>query len=237
LKTLIVLAGGFGTRLRTAVSDVPKPLAPVCGKPFLQYLIENAIKQGINDFIFLLHYEAKKIQDMLQIIEKNEACKDISFRTLLEKKPLGTGGAISNALKELDIKDSFLVINADTWLSEGLKLMSNSLPPAMATVKVKDSSRYGNLSVKDGFVEDFKEKNTLNSSGMINAGMYHFHSKDFHQYNIGDTFSLEEKVLYEMTKNKKLRAITLETFFIDIGVPEDYIKFCKLMESGALSEF
>ena len=85
MKPFLVLAGGFGTRLRSLVSDVPKPLAPVEGKPFIVHLIQHWASQGINDFIFLLHYEAEKIEDMLNELSKRDEFSEIRFRVVVEE--------------------------------------------------------------------------------------------------------------------------------------------------------
>ena len=103
VKPILVLAGGFGTRLKSVVSDVPKPLAPVCGKPFLIYLIENLASQGAKDFVLLLHYEADLIISLVsEFLEHNNAY-GITITSIVEDKPLGTGGSIMNAVDTLNI--------------------------------------------------------------------------------------------------------------------------------------
>ena len=119
MKKLFVLAGGFGTRLRSVVSDVPKPLAPVAGKPFLMYLVDNWVVQGVREFVFLLHYESAQIQRLLLTISDYPEYSDIKFTSIVEETPLGTGGAILNAIYKLGIKESILIANADTWLKSG----------------------------------------------------------------------------------------------------------------------
>ena len=104
MKPLIVLAGGFGKRLRTVVSNVPKPLAPVGGRPFINYLIDNWINQGVTDFIFLLHFEADKIIQQLNELSLQLPNSQVRFRFLVEEVPLGTGGAILNAIQYFDLK-------------------------------------------------------------------------------------------------------------------------------------
>ena len=145
-KPLMVLAGGYGKRLRSVVSDVPKPLAPVCGRPFIFYLIQNWVDQGIEDFIFLLHYEAQQIENLLFELKESSSFSNVEFRTVLENKPLGTGGAILNAIDQLKLVESFLVANADTWLSSGVEIISKKSRPTIAAVKTKNTSRYGLLN-------------------------------------------------------------------------------------------
>ena len=104
---MFVLAGGFGTRLRSVVSDVPKPLAPVAGKPFISYLIAHWIEQGINDFVFLLHYEAGQIEAVLESMSADPKFSDVNFRAITEEIPLGTGGSLLHAIKKLGTKDGY----------------------------------------------------------------------------------------------------------------------------------
>ena len=98
MKPLMVLAGGFGTRLRALVTDVPKPLAPVSGKPFIVHLIEHWVEHGVKEFIFLLHFEAPLIEAILLELLSNRRFDDIKIDVIVEAKPLGAGGAILNAV-------------------------------------------------------------------------------------------------------------------------------------------
>ena len=143
MKTLLVLAGGFGTRLRSLVSDVPKPLAPVLGRPFIEYLTKNWINQGVSEFVFLLHYEAHKIQTILNLMSRNREFSMATFKVLIENKPLGTGGAVMNAIDLLNLKESFLVANADTWLGSGIKEIANLEPCSIGAVWSSNTERYG----------------------------------------------------------------------------------------------
>jgi len=227
-----VLAGGFGTRLKSVVSEVPKPLAPVCGKPFLVHLIENLVSQGGKDFVLLLHYEAELIMLVItEFLERNKLY-GITIRSIVEDMPLGTGGSIMNAVDTLNINKSFLVINADTWLGDGLEQLSISSPNTIAAVKVKDCSRYGALMLKNSKIEKFLEKNLSYSGGYINAGLYHLSPNIFKGFGHSANFSLENDVFPKVVKNGILSAIKINTHFIDIGLPEDYSRFCKWIKSG-----
>jgi NDP-sugar pyrophosphorylase family protein len=232
MQTLLVLAGGFGSRLRSAVSDVPKPLAPVANQPFLKYLLKNLISQGADDIVLLLHFEANKIEDMVETMKKDGHLNGIKIRTLIEKKPLGTGGAIANALSMLKLKDSFIVVNADTWISSGLDLLANSEHPCLASVKINNCDRYGYLDIVNNKILSFNEKQPKNINGWINAGMYHFDISNFIDYQEGSFFSLEEIILPKLVNSSELNVIQLETEFIDIGVPVDYLRFCEWIEKG-----
>ena len=226
----MVLAGGFGTRLRSLISDVPKPLAPVAGRPFLVHLIEKWVAQGANEFIFLLHFEAHLIEAILHNIQREKTFGELKIDVIIENQALGTGGSVLNAIKFLDIKESFLVVNVDTWLSSGLKELNNSLPNSIGTVSVSDCSRYGELNINKGVIKDFKEKNYSHRAGMINAGLYHLSPHVFSEFPKNFNFSIEREVFPNIIKKDELKAIELNIDFFDIGVPEDYLKFCSWVQ-------
>lgn len=227
---LLVLAGGFGTRLRPAVADVPKPLAPVMGRPYLGYMLESWRRQGVASFTFLLHHQAGMIIDYLGAAQGSGALWGATIRTLVEPQPLGTGGALAYAVQELAIKGSFLVANADTWLGGGITELSAAPAPAMAVVGVANSERYGHVRVESNKIAAFEEKQNCSGPGLINAGLYHLHADMFRDWD-GQSFSLERELFPKWVSANRLTAVSLETDFIDIGVPEDYFRFCRWIES------
>jgi len=226
----MVLAGGFGTRLRSLITDVPKPLAPVEGRPFLIHLIEKWVAQGAKDFIFLLHFEAHLIEAILHDIQRDKTFGDLKIHVITENQPLGTGGSVLNAINILNIKESFLVANADTWLSDGLSELNNSLPNSIGAVSVSDCSRYGELDINDGIIKDFMEKNSSRRPGMINAGLYHLSPDAFSGFPKNFNFSIEREVFPNVIKTDELKAVELDIDFIDIGIPEDYLEFCNWIQ-------
>jgi len=228
---LLVLAGGFGTRLKRVVSDVPKPMADVAGYPFLKYLIENWLQQGIRSYTFLLYHKAGLIEQFVLFDEMQQLLQGCEVNFVQELEPMGTGGAIAYAVKELNINESFLVVNADTWLGKGLDQLIDAVVPSLAVVSVPDTSRYGALELSDGKVEAFMEKSVFGGAGWINAGMYHLHSELFSQWD-GRPFSLESVTFPLLVSELSLGYLKLDTDFIDIGVPEDYFRFCSWIESN-----
>jgi len=232
VKPILVLAGGFGSRLKSVVSDVPKPLAPVCGKPFLMYLIEHLVSQGAKEFVLLLHYEAELIRSMISEVGDCNNMESVKITSIVEDRPLGTGGSIMNAINALNINESFLVVNADTWLGDGLKQLSISSPNVIAAVKLKDCSRYGALVLKGTKIERFLEKDLSSTGGLINAGLYHLSPDVFTGFLGSDSFSLEGDVFPIVAEEGMLSAIQIDTDFIDIGIPEDYFRFCRWIEAG-----
>lgn len=227
---LFVLAGGFGTRLREAVPHVPKPLAPVAGQPFLRYLLESWVSQGICRITFLLHYQADQIECFLGEQANKSYLRGCEIRTITEPKPLGTGGTIIHAIKFFRTSGSILVVNADTWLGGSINQVVQTSTPAMAAVKVENTQRYGALKIQDHRVVGFHEKQECSGPGWINAGLYHLDTSLFEDRN-DEPFSLESDLFPELVKTGLLRAVCLPTDFIDIGIPDDYYRFCKWVES------
>jgi len=149
---LLVLAGGFGTRLQSALAGVPKALAPVGTVPFLRVQIESWIGQGIKSFVFLLHHQADLIIDFLEKERADpqgllQAC-EVSW--VIEPSPMGTGGALAYAVGQLGISGEFLVTNADTWLGTGMREVALVGSPTMAVVRVEDAGRYGSVQCDGG---------------------------------------------------------------------------------------
>ena len=230
---LVVLAGGFGTRLQSVVADIPKALAPIANIPFLQLQIEHWKSQGIYSFVFLLHHQSDLIIDFLKN-QQNDTLKDCQIAWLVEPEPMGTGGAVAYAIKQLHFSGDFLLTNADTWLGNGIKQLLDAPSPAMAVVKVDDAGRYGCVELDDqNTVQAFHEKSGNNAPGLINAGLCLLHSELFKDWS-HKPFSLEQ-VLFPSWANKGiLKAVTLHTDFIDIGIPEDYFRFCRWIESDKM---
>ena len=228
---LVVLAGGFGTRLRSAVSEVPKPLAPVFGRPYLHYLIERWVEQGVTQFTFLLHHQGSSIKAFLESQQNEGRLRDCELRTLTEPHPLGTGGAVAYAVQQLRMTGSFLVANADTWLGSGIEQVVKAPVPAMTIVRVESSERYGSVLVQQNKVVAFEEKQNSSRPGWINAGLYHLHADLFNGWN-GLPFALERELFPTLAEAGRLTPVPLATDFIDIGIPEDYHRFCRWIESG-----
>lgn len=225
----MVLAGGIGSRLSSVVSDVPKPLAPVNGKPFLGYLLNRWIKIGIDEIVILAHHKSEELLRFIEcFMESNNQRAVISV--IVEEELLGTGGAISNAINKLAINDYFMVTNADTWISgEGIKPLLTQKTPCLASVYMGDCSRYGTLTIVDNKIVEFKEKLGMKIGGYINAGSYLLHPKLFIGQN-KSKYSLESDLLPELSKKGLLNNIELEGELIDIGIPSDYYKFIENAE-------
>jgi D-glycero-alpha-D-manno-heptose 1-phosphate guanylyltransferase len=215
----IILAGGFGTRLQSIVNDVPKPMALVCNKPFLEYILSYLSKNGITRVILSVGYK-------WEIIKKyfGNSFKDTKLIYSIEEEPLGTGGAIKKALTVCKENDIF-IINGDTFFDINLKNLElkDHSRIQLSLKPMNNFDRYGCVETDaKGFVTTFTEKSFI-KNGNINGGIYLI-SK-----NIFDEFSLEEKFSFEKFIQTNFKQLNISTkifnnYFIDIGIPEDYQK-------------
>jgi D-glycero-alpha-D-manno-heptose 1-phosphate guanylyltransferase len=220
----VVLAGGMGTRLRSAVPDLPKCLAPVGDRPFLELQLRALQDQGVTRFVLSLGHMAGAVLEAVAKIELQAP-----IECVVESSPLGTGGAVLNAMQEAALDEAW-VVNGDTYIDAGLLPMTPPLDLAggeqarMAVVRVQDRSRYGGVDIEDGRVRAFVEKGRQ-GPGLINAGLYRMHRQAFNGCAAGDAFSMETQLMPRLLPTGALRATTLAGDFIDIGIPEDYFRF------------
>lgn len=215
----IILAGGFGTRLSHLVSDVPKPMAPVCNRPFLEYILDDLIQQGMTSLILAVGHQYKKIIDHF-----GYDYHGVRLVYSIEKEPLGTGGAIENAMPHA-ITSPVFVVNGDTYFPVDLTAMMKKgkelEKPLIAVKKVEDCTRYGAVTfAEDGKITTLSEKNKT-GEGFINGGCYLLPNDSFAQDKT--FFSLETEIFPNLVANNALFAFESDSFFIDIGVEEDYI--------------
>lgn len=220
----IVLAGGFGTRLAHIISDVPKPMAPVCGRPFLRFILDDLQSKGIERVILAVGY----LHDIIYNFFGNQY-RGMEILYSLEDTPLFTGGAIKKAL-ELCKEDRVLVVNGDTYFEADIqKMYAIEAPLVMAVKRLKNFSRYGTVLVEQGNITGFKEKQPC-TEGLINGGIYLIRRNLLR--NIAKTrFSFETEILEAYYKDISIVAIESEGYFIDIGIPEDYAIAQKTMRS------
>lgn len=224
-NTCVILAGGLGTRLKSAVPDRPKCLAKIGRRPFLEVQLEMLARQGITQFVLSLGHMAEMV-----IGEVERLSARYSIVTVTEKQPLGTGGAMLLAMQESGLEEA-LVTNGDTFLGGSLQGMLLPLQLTrgewirMGITEVPERSRFGGVVVTDKKVSGFLEKG-MSGSGYINAGFYRIHRKCFDGFMPGDVFSFETDVLVERAQQGHVGANVTVGEFTDIGVPEDYHRFC-----------
>lgn len=219
----IILAGGLGTRLREVVSDLPKCMAPVNGKPFLDYVIEHLRNRGVRSFIFSLGFKHEIITGYLSTPERSSGA---DFQFSIEQEPLGTGGAIKLACK-LATQKNVIVVNGDTFFDfDADHLMEfHTLNKADCTLSLKPMeyfSRYGVVELnEDCSVSLFREKQHYDK-GLINAGAYALNVASFLKEDLGEKFSFEKDYLEKFIGKRQFFGFRQDRYFIDIGIPEDY---------------
>lgn len=230
----LLLAGGMGTRLRSVVSDRPKPMALVEDKPFLEYLIKELKNNNITDIIILSGYKGKMIEEYFT----NGLDFGVNIQYSYEDVPLGTAGAIKNA-EALIVDDFFFVLNADTFYkldyNELVEVQEKKqLDMALVLREVSDVSRYGKAELKNNLLVGFNEKENKCQSGTINGGVYYIHKKVL-ELIPKEKCSLENDIIPKLMKgNYRLGGIVNAGYFIDIGIPEDYFKFINDVKSSEI---
>ncbi len=226
VKEAIILAGGLGTRLRDTVPDLPKCMAPVAGRPFLFHVINYLRSQGIEKFIFSLGYKHEVIEEYL-----HNHFSTLTYDCVIEEEPLGTGGAIQLALQKATTKN-VLIANGDTLFKvnvqeAGLFHTHNNAECTLLLKPLQNFDRYGVVELSaNNQVINFKEKQFY-TSGSINGGVYILNVANFSSLQFPAKFSFEKEYLestLSLPKGKEHRIFgqAQETYFIDIGIPEDF---------------
>jgi D-glycero-alpha-D-manno-heptose 1-phosphate guanylyltransferase len=221
IREAIILAGGLGTRLRSAVPDLPKCMAPVNGRPFIAYVIDYFRQAGIEKFIFALGYKSKDFDNFLR-----SALPAGSFQLSIEQEPLGTGGAIWLACTRT-AEQQVLVLNGDTFF----RIKPDELAAAhlehhahctLCLKPMYEFDRYGVVELDaDQRISSFREKQFYHS-GLINGGVYALGTGKFLEEALPEKFSFEKDYLEKMYTSRRLFGLVQDNYFIDIGIPEDY---------------
>ena len=226
VKVIFGIKVGFkidlGSRLKTAVPELPKCLAPIAGKSFLEWQINFILAQGVTEIILSLGHLAERV---IEELDKNWS-SGLPIRYAIERDLLGTGGAIRNCMELFDLEHS-LVTNGDTLVGGNILGLAKPLDLGngellrMGTVAVDDSGRFGRVNIDThGRVVSFLEKTQI-GPGRINAGFYHLHQSCFASIH-SRSFSLEQDVFPNLTSRGAVYSYDLDGPFIDIGIPDDY---------------
>ena len=223
LREAVILAGGFGTRLSHVVSDVPKPMAPVYGKPFLTYLIDRLIDAGIRRVILATGYKHECIESYF-----GTSYRGIEIVYSQETTPLFTGGAICQAAQKIQT-DDFVVLNGDTLFDIDLQKLydfhvQNHANLSIALRQVADTSRYGSVTCTNDNIIAFREKAESVGAGDINGGIYAINRTWLLSQNLLAKFSFEKELMQPLAGDPSFYGLRFNTYFIDIGVPEDYYR-------------
>ncbi len=215
----IVLAGGLGTRLQSVVSDVPKPMASIEDKPFLEYILKYLKKNDISRVILSVGYKWEIIKEYF-----GDSFDGIELIYSVEDEPLGTGGAIKKAISKVTSNEVY-IINGDTFFNVNLNKLElvNDSKLMLSLKNMQDFDRYGCVeSDENNLVTKFTEK-SYRKVGNINGGIY-LASKDiFDDFDLATVFSFEEFMENNLQK-LNISSMVFDNYFIDIGIPQDYEK-------------
>ena len=221
IEEAIILAGGLGTRLRGIIRDIPKPMADINGKPFLEYLLNYVINQGILKIVLSVGYKHEVIKKYFgSFFMGSELIYSV------ESKPLGTGGALKKAMEFIDSNNVF-VLNGDTIFKIDLKEferfhIEKKSNLSIALRRSEMSNRYGTVELnQDQSIKAFLEKRHV-KEGLINGGTYLLNKDFFNSFDLPNKFSFERDFLEKYYIDYKFYGFISNAYFIDIGVPEDY---------------
>ena len=230
---ILILAGGFGTRLQSVVSEVPKPMAPVNETPFLAHLIRFWASKGITRAVLSIGYLGNVIKDYF-----GDSFANVAIEYIQETSPLGTGGAIRYALQQSKWNTNDVwIINGDTWFDADLNQIHSLSQNADATItlgikQLDVNSRYGGVLVDtQGKISEFGVPPA--DSSLINTGVYLAnHPKLITELaSEAATFSFEQRSLVQLAAAGKCYGSVQTGGFLDIGIPEDYARAPKFIEN------
>jgi len=231
IKTAIILAGGKGTRLKEVVSDVPKPMAPINNRPFLEYLMDYWIDQGVSRFILSVGHLNEVITNHF-----GDSYRSVQIEYAFENSPLGTGGAFLLASK--DLNEPFLLLNGDTFFEVKLNNLysfhkQHNSEWTMSLFRSYDIERYMGVKLaENGAIVELKCKDNPVDL-LVNGGVYLINPSVIHKLNLkeGVKISLENQLLPSFRSlGGALFGNEYAGKFIDIGVPDDYSRAYKILD-------
>lgn len=225
VQSAVILAGGLGTRLRSAVPDLPKPMAPIDGRPFLEYQLDYWIKQGISHFVLAVGYRHEVITGHF-----GERYRTATLDYVFEQTPLGTGGGVLLALQKLPRDQRFLLLNGDTYFAVDLPSLERFAVQhdsewCFSLFRTRETSRYLGMGVApDGRINELKSSQDGDEC-LANGGVYCIHPRAFDGLSVvaGDSASLENDIFPSAFRaGQGMYGLECEGSFIDIGIPADY---------------
>ncbi|HEY1720537.1 MAG TPA: nucleotidyltransferase family protein [Magnetospirillaceae bacterium] len=219
--TAVVLAGGKGTRIAQLYPDMPKPMIPAAGQPFLHWVTAWLVENGIGDIVYSIGHMAAAIENWAQ--DERKAWPGVQLRTAAEPAPLGTGGAVRACL---DLCGPWiLVANGDSLVHADLRPVleragAGTLDGAIVGLPMADTSRYGSLDADDqGLLRGFFEKRP--GSGLINGGVYLFKRALLERFPTDRSLSMETDIFPALlAQGARLAVATSDRPFLDIGTPQ-----------------
>ena len=230
MTTAIILAGGLGTRLRETIPNLPKPMAPINGRPFLEYQIAYWAAQGVENFILSVGYKHEII-----IEHFGTTWQGMSIKYVVEQVPLGTGGGLLLAAE--GIEDDFLVLNGDTFFEVDLKVLNQFHAErqsewTFALFRTSEVGRYMGMEISTSGAIDALQSNMEQSGRLANGGAYLLEASVLDRYNSGgkEKISLEGDILPNLHyQGSRLYGVEQHGRFIDIGLPQDYDRASQML--------
>jgi D-glycero-alpha-D-manno-heptose 1-phosphate guanylyltransferase len=222
VREAIVLAGGLGTRLKSVTGEIPKVMALVGGRPFLEYVFDYLAGNGISRVIVASGFGSGMVRDHF-----GTGYSGLELVWSEEREPLGTGGAILQAMN-ITLTDPVFVLNGDTLFNVPLQTMavaagSDFQSVCLALKPMNDFDRYGAVEISRGIVRKFTEKRWV-ANGLINGGVYLLSKRWLESRVPQGVFSFERNVLEKYVGEGEMSAFISDTYFIDIGIPSDYAR-------------
>lgn len=231
---VIILSGGLGTRLSSVIENIPKVMAPINGKPFLTYMLDNMCKSGVKKVVLATGYRKEYIKDYF-----GDEYKNIKIEYSEEEYPLGTGGAIKKALK-LCNNDNVIITNGDIFTNIDYKKIysshidSNS-DVTLSLLEMENFDRYGSIEIDGSRIINFKEKEYV-EKGYMNVGCYVFKRDILDKLNFEEKFSIEKDFFMQYVNSMNFSHYIYDDIFVEIGIPEDYELAKNILKEEIINE-
>jgi len=237
INEAIILVGGQGRRLKSIIDDIPKPLAEIAGKPFLYYVIKKILRANVRRIFLSAGYKAELIKEFILKYFPNK-----NIKIIIEKEPLGTGGALKLSIPFIN-NDFFFLLNGDSFFNIDINCFTKdssfigNYDISITLCKLKNPSRFGIVEIDKKFnVLCFKEKSKKKGDRYINTGIYILNKKAIEKKLkiFPDKFSFEKDILENKELELKIIGIPYKANFIDIGIPEDYMRAKRFFQKSVL---
>ncbi|HBH78502.1 MAG TPA: phosphohexose mutase [Nitrospira sp.] len=231
MPSAVILAGGLGTRLRSAVPDLPKPMAPINGRPFLEHQLEYWINQGVSRFVLSVGYRHEAITGHF-----GAHYKGVEIEYAIEDQPLGTGGGLLLAVEKLDQDKPFLLLNGDTyfeadWNALDVFAVEHEADWCFSLFETSERGRYMGIEMSAQGRITLLKSGVEQGPRLANGGVYWVHPRALSgTWRLGEKLSLEDDLFpHALTAGRRLCGIEFGGTFIDIGVPDDYHRASSLL--------
>lgn len=225
MTSAVILAGGLGTRLRSAVPDLPKPMAPISGRPFLEHQIDYWMRQGVEHFVLSVGYRYQNIVDHF-----GTRYKDADMDYVIEESPLGTGGGLLLSAEKISRNAPFLLLNGDTYFAVDLQILdhfarSNDADWCFSLFRTQEEGRYMGMDISpQGELRSLKS-DAGRPGRLANGGVYWVNPRALRGtgFTPGAKVSLEDDIFpAAIASGQRVMGLEFSGAFIDIGVPDDY---------------